>query len=87
MNFEDTRKTLPKMTRTDTLIRYEKSGFEFAIHLCFSIFMCSTYFFVEKSYFREVVEFEKGKFDSQQHLMEESPNPLSIGACYAFRSP
>ena len=27
----------------------------------------------EKSYSREVVEFEKGKFDSQQHLMEEAP--------------
>jgi hypothetical protein len=36
-------------------------------------FIGSTYFFVEKSYFREVVEFEQGKFDSQQHLMEEAP--------------
>ena len=35
--------------------------------------MGSTHLFVEKSYFREVVEFEKEKFDSQQHLMEEAP--------------
>jgi hypothetical protein len=35
--------------------------------------MGSTHLFVEKSYFREVVEFEKGKFDYQQHLMEEAP--------------
>ena len=35
--------------------------------------MGSTDFFVEKSFFREVVEFEKGKFDSQQHLMSEAP--------------
>ena len=36
--------------------------------------MGSTHFFVEKSYFREVVEFETEKFDSQQHLMEEAPD-------------
>ena len=36
--------------------------------------MGSTHFFVEKSFFREVVEFEKGKFDSQQHLMSEAPS-------------
>ena len=35
--------------------------------------MGSTDFFVEKSFFREVVEFEKEKFDSQQHLMSEAP--------------
>jgi hypothetical protein len=35
--------------------------------------MGSNHFFVEKSFFREVVEFEKGKFDSQQHLMEQAP--------------
>jgi hypothetical protein len=40
--------------------------------------MCSTYFFVEKSFFREVVEFEKGKFDSQQHLIEEAPIFFSL---------
>ena len=48
------------------------------INLCFLsescfVFMGSTCFFVERSYFRDVVEFKKGKFDSQQYLMGEAP--------------
>ena len=35
--------------------------------------MGSTHFFVEKSFFRDVVEFEKEKFHSQQHLISEAP--------------